>query len=175
MPIRALYRSAEAILRPAAGQWNIPLRLDERRGQLLSALPRLLRAKGEPFSCPPLPDGSPFSHLEERGGMAVFTVSPLWLRARLAELARPLPHQTPLTGIRRHDRENSAFLRDYTLRRCQRLAARDGEAGETDPALALMVLSGRPREEILRRYWSLPARTRRDPVLARAVAALAGE
>lgn len=166
MPIQALYREAEAILRPQAGQLNIPLRLDEKGGRLLSALPRLLGAKGLPFSCPSLPEESSFSTLEETGGMLVFTIRADWFRARLEELNR-LPWGTvpEETGLRRNDGENGAFLLPYTVRRCRRQWEKGG-AGKLDRAMVFQLLKGGDALELARGYWRLSPETRRDSLLA---------
>ncbi|MBQ9166484.1 MAG: hypothetical protein IJX71_06145 [Oscillospiraceae bacterium] len=166
MPIQALYREAEAILRPQAGQWNIPLRLDEKRGQLLSALPRLLRAKELPFSCPTLPEESSFSALEEAGGMLVFTIRPDWYQAQLEKL-NELPWGTvpEETGLRRNDGENEAFLLPYTVRRCRRQWEK-GRSGKMDQAMVLQLLKGADPVDLAKGYWRLSPEVRRDGLLA---------
>lgn len=169
MPIQALYREAEAIVRPQAGQLNIPLRLDEKRGQLLSALPRLLRAKKLPFSCPTLPEESAFSSLEEAQGMLVFTIRPDWYKAQLEKLHQlswgTVPEET---GLRRNDGENEAFLLAYTVRRCRRQWEK-GRSGQMDQAMVFQLLKGADAGALAKDYWRLSPETRRDSLLAGAV------
>lgn len=174
MAIEALYAQAESILRPLAGNVKIPLRLDEKRGQLISALPRMMGAAGLPFSCPDVPRDGCFSALEEIHGMLVFTISQDWYRSELEGLNELSWAELPAeTGLSQNDPDNEAFLLLYTVRRCRRIWENDGgmDGGEALPAqLVLALIKGTQEPAALaERYWRLTPSRRRNRLLAGAV------
>ena len=174
VPIHQLYEQATALLRPLAGERTIPLRLDEKRGQLISALPRMLGTDWVSRRLPPLPEQSGFSCLEEARGMLIFTVSPDWYRRELERLNElPWPELSEETGICQNDPDNEAFLLSYTIRRCRRIWENGcgADGGEELPhELVFALVKGKQAPAALaERYWHLRPSQRRNRLLAGAV------
>ena len=167
---------------------RIPLRLRGEEGLLLSALPRQCAGPGEEafqlaraLAKAADPAGTPFSEVRAENGLLLLSFSRDWMRRVLVFYAGiPWPEPKAPTGLRRQDGGEPTFLRDYTLRRCRVLAGRTGEAGELPVGLICLLAQGpgnAPEQrslEILRRYWRLPAKQRRNPLLAGAVGRAAG-
>lgn len=166
---------------------RIPLRLRGEDGLLLSALARSAGAEGGALAQRLVGtlvlEGTPFDRVEAREGLLLLRFSQRWLKQVLECYgALPWPEPVGTRGLRRQDRGDPAFVRDYTLRRCRTLTERGGEAeAEAMPKGLICLLAQGPgvrgtdwADEIVRRYWALSPALRRTPLLAGAVGRTAG-
>ncbi|MCD7946188.1 MAG: hypothetical protein LUF81_06255 [Clostridiales bacterium] len=187
------YRSAAEWLTAAAHSLgfadlpeSIPLRLRTETGTLVSGLAPALAGRGDADALAgrlakalALED-TPFDRGTARGGLVLLYISQPWLRETAETLASgplpPLPELEP--GPR--NRDDLPFLLAYTARRCRTLAERPGQRAEELPPGPVLRLAAPPGDReregrLMREYWSLPLRMRRDPALAGAVSRRAAE
>ena len=183
--MRDAFAAARGILCGAAGALgygagDIPLRLDAPAGALISALARKLAGGGDAASLALALAGAsevrqPFSCVRSAGSMLVLELSGDWMRSVLRRSGEiPWPALPVPGGVRACDREDRAFLLDYTARRCFVLSRR----GETCPDLprglvCLLAREGADPVAAARLFWALSPQQRRDRDMARAVGLLA--
>lgn len=166
---------------------RIPLRLREANGLLLSALARSAGAEGgalaQQLAGTLALEGTPFDRVEAREGLLLLRFSRHWLEQVLEGYgALPWPEPVEIGGLRRQDRGDPAFVRDYTLRRCRALAERGGRSeAEALPKGLICLLAQGPgtrrsdwADEVVRRYWAFSPALRRDPLLTGAVGRAVG-